>query len=90
MSVFQDPHLAESVGYSAGHSNGLIVGRAQGYTNGWNAAVLDARQAIAERDQEIAHLSNEIHKGNATIRSQNKSLQEWGELAKRYQNERDK
>ena len=69
MSRFQDPYLAESVGFSTGHSSGIAegvaVGRQQGYTDGlndgytkgWNAAAEDANKKLSQKDKQIEDLN---------------------------------
>lgn len=76
MSVFQDPRLAESVGYNTGHAHGHALGLEQGYTNGWNAATIHSENVIAERDGVIARL----HDSNAHLQHQLAQMQQHLEL----------
>lgn len=76
MSVFQDPRLAESVGYNTGHANGHALGLEQGYTNGWNAATIHGENVIAERDGVIERL----HDANANLQHRLAQMQQLLEL----------
>lgn len=93
MPTFNNSYLAESVGYNNGHANGMAdgvaVGREHGYTQGWNEATIHANGVIAERDQEIDHLSNEIHKGNAFIKELRAALEKSQHVSGLYHSERD-
>lgn len=93
MSRFNNSYLAESVGYNNGHANGMAdgvaVGRKHGYTQGWNEATIHANNVIAERDQEIDRLSNEIHKGNAFIKELRAALEKSQRVSDLYHFERD-
>lgn len=76
MSVFENSHLAESVGYNNGHANGHALGLEQGYTSGWNAATIHSENVIAERDGVIARL----HDSNAHLQHQLAQMQQHLEL----------
>ena len=93
MSRFQNTYLSDSVGYNNGHANGMAdgvaVGREHGYTQGWNEATIHANGVIAERDQEIDRLSNEIHKGNAFIKELRAALEKSRRVSDLYHSERD-
>ena len=93
MTRFNNSYLAESVGYNNGHANGMAdgvaVGREHGYTQGWNEATIHANGVIAERDQEIDRLSNEIHKGNAFIKELRAALEKSQRVSDLYHSERD-
>lgn len=93
MTRFNNSYLAESVGYNNGHANGMAdgvaVGREHGYTQGWNEATIHANGVIAERDQEIDRLSNEIHKGNAFIKELRAALEKSQRVSDLYCAERD-
>lgn len=69
---FQDPHLAESIGYANGHANGLQVGRAAGHTEGWNEATIHANGVIAERDRLAERLSAD----NQLLANENRRLKD--------------
>lgn len=74
MSRFQDPYLAESVGFATGHSNGMsegvAIGRQQGYSNGlndgytkgWNAAADEANSKLAKKDQDLENLNDKLNR----------------------------
>ena len=93
MSRFNNSYLAESVGYNNGHANGMtdgvVVGQEYGYTQGWNEATIHANGVIAERDQEIDRLSNEIHKGNAFIKELRAALEKSQRVSELYHAERN-
>lgn len=93
MSRFKNEYLAESVGYSTGHANGLAdgiqAGKSRGYTEGWNAATIHANKVIALRDQEIARLTGEVHKGNASIAEWRAALEKSHRVSELYHTERD-
>lgn len=93
MSRFQNSYLAESVGYNNGHANGIAdgiaAGKQAGFTEGWNAATIHANQVIAEHQQEIDRLSNEIHKGNAYAKELRAALEKSLRVSELYHVERD-
>ena len=93
MSRFENSYLAESVGYNNGHargmSSGIDVGLEHGYTKGWNDATTHANGVVAELEQEIDRLSNEIHKGNAHIKDLRASLEKSHHVSELYHVERD-
>ena len=93
MSRFENSYLAESVGYNNGHargmSSGIDVGLEHGYTKGWNDATTHANGVVAELEQEIDRLSNEIHKGNAHIKDLRASLEKSHHVSEPYHVERD-
>ena len=89
MSRFQNSYLAESVGYANGVASGVSAGKQAGFTEGWNAAIRECNPMIEERDQEIARLSNEIHKGNAYAKELRAALEKSLRVSELYHAERD-
>lgn len=77
MTYHKDPYLANSAGHSQGLNEGVIIGRGQGRTQGWNEAMAHCNQVIEQQNQEIELLSNEIRKGNAEIRRLDNLVTEW-------------
>lgn len=78
MSRFQDPYLAESVGFATGHSNGIAqgvgIGRQQGYSNGysegWNAAADEANAQLARKDKTIAELNQRLQRNSDLMKNE--------------------
>lgn len=78
MSRFQDPYLAESVGFATGHSNGIAqgvgIGRQQGYSNGysegWNAAADEANSQLAKKDKIIADLHQKLQNKSSLMKNE--------------------
>lgn len=97
MGRFGNEYLAESAGYSAGISKGaaeglkagIVRGKATGYTEGWNAAILECNPMIEARDAEIERLTNEIYKGNAYIAELRAALEKASHVRDLYHAERD-
>ncbi len=69
-TAFENSHLAESVGFG--------TGRRRGHTEGWNAAVQQMTDRIADRDREIERLTNELRIANNAILN----LRDYGERVK--------
>jgi len=83
MSAFQDPHMAESVGFNNGHALGCAQGMEAGYTNGWNEATTIGNRVISERDRFIQNLqaaNASLEDANARLGAENAQLRQLLEL----------
>lgn len=71
-TAIQDPYLAESIGHSIGRRRG----EAAGYDAGWDDAVLQANQIIAQKDRELQELRQQVEFNNENINLANTWLRE--------------